>query len=152
MSSPEHKSRYCLQLTGPSTVGISHIWLWCSICLGFLIMTQIMKVKRLDSGVLYTHTHIETVLAHIPGSWNCDLCTSPTIHHGLASSQIGWVRQLRNIRTHRHLWPICTQRVLGAVYQILETLRLTFILAHTPTLSLSLCLLVYFTGLHCNSV
>jgi len=37
MSSPEHKSRDCLKLTGPSTVGISHIWLWCSICLGFLI-------------------------------------------------------------------------------------------------------------------
>lgn len=101
---------------------------------------------------VHTHKRTETLLAHTPGSWNRDLWTSPTIHHGLASSAFGWVSQLRNIRTHRHLWPICTQRVLGAVYQTLETLRLTFILMRPnfPSFSLSIRI-VYIRVLHCNS-
>ncbi len=35
---------------------------------------------------VHTHIRTETRLAHTPGSWNHDLWTSPTIHHGLASS------------------------------------------------------------------
>lgn len=41
-----------------------------STILGFLMMTEILKVRRLVSGAQHTNIHIrtETVFAHIPGS------------------------------------------------------------------------------------
>ncbi len=123
-------------------VGISR-----STLFGFLMMTEILKVRRLDSGAQSTHTYAQKhdSLTH----QEAEIVTSELVQLFI----MAWPHQPAAKHTHTqasvtHLHTAS----LGGRYQTLETLRLTFILMRPDFSSFSLSIrIVSIRVLHCNS-